>query len=56
MAGTWVGPGGAARNASRTGRKESIKIGTFLAGQLYYRHIFVIAIWTCLCIFGLRTY
>ena len=31
MTGTWVGPGSAARNTSRTSRRESIKIGTFPA-------------------------
>ena len=33
MTGTWVGPGSAARNTGRTSRRESIKIGTFPAGQ-----------------------
>ena len=31
--GVGVGPGSAARNTSRTNRRESIKIGTFPAGQ-----------------------
>ena len=36
MTGTWVGPGSAGRNTSRTSRRESIKIGTFPADKLYY--------------------
>ena len=44
--GTWVGPGGAAHNTSRTSRSESIEIGTFPVGPLYYCHPFIIAIWT----------
>ena len=43
--GAWVGPGTAARKTSRTSRRESIKIGTFPPGQLYYCHLFIIAIW-----------
>ena len=43
--GAWVGPGTAARKTSRTSRRESIKIGTFPAGQLHYCHLFIIAIW-----------
>ena len=51
---TATGPGSAARNTSRTSRRESIEIeiGTFPAGQLYYCHVFLIATWTCLHIFG----
>ena len=44
---TATGPGSAARNTSRTSRRESIEIeiGTFPAGQLYYCHAFFIATW-----------
>ena len=48
MIGTWVGPGSAVRNTSRTSRRKSIKIGTFPAGQLYHCHPFSIAIWITL--------
>ena len=53
--GLGVGPGSAARDTSRTSRRESIQIGTFSAGQQYYCHPYIIADGTCLCIFGLRS-
>ena len=36
--GVGVGPGSAARNTSRTSRRESVQIGTFSAGQHCYCH------------------
>ena len=54
--GVGVEPGSAARNTySRTSRRESIKIGTFPAGQYHYCHTLLIADGPCLDLFGLRT-
>ena len=53
--GVVVGPGSAARNTSRTSRRESVEIETFSAGQYYYCHPLLIADGPCLDLFGLRT-